>query len=326
MRHVAVGLAIVLAWLGCNGTLHAASFNCNQELSPVERMICTDDTLGAADESLAQAYSDLRGVAPEQIADQRQWIEQRNQCADVECVSALYLDRIEELEQRLTRHRRGVEASPPDTTSTAQFPAATPSPPTNATAPSAAGVTVDTTPSNRPMSVKQKIENEQLQLAALGFVLFMAVIVILGGMRKIVICYDLKDFAWSFGWVLALIGSSIGASMLYPEGQTEPTLTGMIVTALMGMTALACIVMVFVNAIRYNRSIVVGVIVGTFKLIFGLAFVILVWGAIQPNHGRRGSGGSFALLAILALVFYGLYRATINGPEVYQQKGWPEPA
>ena len=82
----------------------AASFDCARAAARVERMICADISLSRLDDEMAQAYGQMRAA---QSADagagawlkktQREWIRQRNACAEPACVREAYVARIEEV-------------------------------------------------------------------------------------------------------------------------------------------------------------------------------------------------------------------------------------
>jgi hypothetical protein len=79
------------------------SFTCGVSgLTPLERAICSNDTLADLDSQLASVF----GVQKDRLStaavallvqSQRQWIKQRDQCVHYECVVAMYRARIEAL-------------------------------------------------------------------------------------------------------------------------------------------------------------------------------------------------------------------------------------
>ena len=79
------------------------SFNCQRARTRVERMICGDAYLGRLDRQMAQAYAALQTrLHSSQLrtlrADQRSWLADRNACVSVSCLTAVYEDRINELD------------------------------------------------------------------------------------------------------------------------------------------------------------------------------------------------------------------------------------
>jgi tetratricopeptide (TPR) repeat protein len=76
----------------------AASFNCEKADTKIEKMICGDAELSKLDEKLNAAYrtasSDEKQAASIKQA-QRQWINDRNNCADADCVKRAYVAQLQ---------------------------------------------------------------------------------------------------------------------------------------------------------------------------------------------------------------------------------------
>lgn len=106
-----------IAWLLVLGVVsvaaHAASFDCAKARRPVERAICSDAKLSAADSSMSVAYrNDLSRLSSNSVGllrvDQVQWLAYVQQVCRVnvpattrakaaECLKPLYADRIKQL-------------------------------------------------------------------------------------------------------------------------------------------------------------------------------------------------------------------------------------
>lgn len=81
-------------------TAHAASFNCDQASTKVEKLICSNTQISKLDEELSSAYKNA--LAKENNSqqlknEQRAWIKKRNSCIDSECLIIEYKRRISEL-------------------------------------------------------------------------------------------------------------------------------------------------------------------------------------------------------------------------------------
>jgi uncharacterized protein YecT (DUF1311 family) len=79
---------------------YAASFDCANATTPIERKICADPVISAMDEMLAKVYSQtLKGVGDcnDLAGSQEAWLIRRNGCKDTGCVQRAYEDRISEL-------------------------------------------------------------------------------------------------------------------------------------------------------------------------------------------------------------------------------------
>lgn len=88
---------IVLGWLGLSLTAHAASFDCAKASTKVEKLICGDAALSKLDVELNAAYK--TALQDEKQADtvkqaQKQWMKERNGCADAACVKGAYEARL----------------------------------------------------------------------------------------------------------------------------------------------------------------------------------------------------------------------------------------
>ncbi|WP_130471465.1 lysozyme inhibitor LprI family protein [Candidatus Magnetaquicoccus inordinatus] len=77
-----------------------ASFDCGKAQTGIEKLICSDSKLAAADLALGERYSQVRRAAADKEAVQRQqmqWLKQvRNQCSSVQCLLQVYEQRLQE--------------------------------------------------------------------------------------------------------------------------------------------------------------------------------------------------------------------------------------
>lgn len=82
---------------------YAASYNCANTATKIERMICNDKLLSLKDEQLDEIYQNVLNIPKyktEQKAKQRQWIKSvRDICTDSSCLNTVYNDRILELQE-----------------------------------------------------------------------------------------------------------------------------------------------------------------------------------------------------------------------------------
>lgn len=85
----------------------AASFDCSRASTNIEKAICAEPALSAADSKLASLYTRLLNAAGDPTAatefksQQKLWLKDRNVCSDAECLQAKYASRISELENYL---------------------------------------------------------------------------------------------------------------------------------------------------------------------------------------------------------------------------------
>jgi uncharacterized protein len=97
------GMKCILALLGLLALAlpaQAASFDCAKAGTKVEKLICGDAVLSKLDDELSVSY---KGALQDHTkADaikqsQKQWLRERNNCKDAECVKAVYRNREREL-------------------------------------------------------------------------------------------------------------------------------------------------------------------------------------------------------------------------------------
>lgn len=335
MRAVLAAAVLSAATVGA----HAASFDCSRASSTVEHQVCEDPTLSAADESMSESFRALREKDPVLVADQSEWLAERDRCSTVECLSAAYLARIDQLDARrrtaATPTPLPAETAPPapdsPVASTAGHKAApasdTPTASTNQKPPAGGSAAPKPKTPSKPQSLEERAQSEAFQLVVLGIVLFLLTMLVLGANHRVVIYYDLMDFTWSFSWVLSLaVAIFVGGALLHKDGSSDPTLTGMIVISLGTITAIFSFIKVFWNSVKYNRSLPTGLIVGLFKIIFGVTFLLFLALASQTDQRQRRRRTNWVVAAVSAFLVVVLYRSAINGPEVYARRGWPPPA
>ena len=83
-------------------SIQGASFNCSKASNIVESLICKDSILSKKDEQMARLYKKAMSELPRSMqkglrGDQRNWISERDNCEDRECLEYQYSRRIYEL-------------------------------------------------------------------------------------------------------------------------------------------------------------------------------------------------------------------------------------
>ncbi|MCL1570875.1 lysozyme inhibitor LprI family protein [Xanthomonas nasturtii] len=111
----AVGLLLGGALVLSTGGAWAASFDCKQATTPVEKRVCAVPALGLLDEQLDESYQALMHTAPRATVaslreQQRAWLRQRNACAQDakpdECLQRSLTTRAEVLAKALTAQQQ----------------------------------------------------------------------------------------------------------------------------------------------------------------------------------------------------------------------------
>ena len=76
---------------------------------------------------------------------------------------------------------------------------------------------------------------------------------------------------------------------------------------------------------QHNRNITLGLLIGVFKIITGLLFILIALGYLfgKSSSESENSSGMGALIIILFLgIFVWIAVKLINGEEVYRKKEW----
>jgi uncharacterized protein YecT (DUF1311 family) len=81
---------------------YAVSFDCTKAGSVVEKVVCSNETIGQLDGLLSATYRERSdpqfGTDPAIMkAAQRDWLKKRNACQDAACIERAYRDRIKDL-------------------------------------------------------------------------------------------------------------------------------------------------------------------------------------------------------------------------------------
>ena len=85
------------------------------------------------------------------------------------------------------------------------------------------------------------------------------------------------------------------------------------------------VIFTFKLSIQYNRNFPLGVLLGVFKIITGLLFILIALGYLfgKSSSESENSSGMGALTIILFLgIFVWIAVKLINGEEVYRIKEW----
>ncbi|MEI7613563.1 MAG: lysozyme inhibitor LprI family protein [Betaproteobacteria bacterium] len=312
------------------------SFDCDRASNQIEEMICSDDELSTLDAQLSKKYLSLRatGPNPENLrTHQRAWaLIIRNACDDSDCLRRAYKDRIRSLSSGgagTADHAAMAEGPAPNVSTTGSKPvdllekesteAATGylkvpqfgtdlgnSPPNNIIN-TASGSGSEWTP----------WEKRFTKIIILAAIASLVGLIFLGMTGKVVIFYDWKDFRTSlyifFSGLLGLILSAI----FYDD-----------ITAVWVILSLSALAIIYFSiqtirlSILYNRNIIVGVIVGVFKMFMALFSILFVLGKLGDVSSKSSSGGLRVFSALVLAVFAWFLYQMINGERVYAEKGW----
>lgn len=133
--------------------------------------------------------------------------------------------------------------------------------------------------------------------------------------NRVVIFYDWVDFGKTLLIFVSLVVSAL--LILYFDGDW-------LMQALFGgaaiLVAVYYMVYTFKSSISHNSSVVIGLFVGFFKILFSLIMAILVLGKFSDFKNNNKSGGD-KLAALIFLAFFGfLTYLFVNGDRVEQRR------
>lgn len=121
-----VGLVVALLGMWVTALpAQAASFDCGKAATKVEMLICSDSAISKLDEDLAAAYK--TALHDEKQAEairqaQKQWLKERNGCADAACVKRAYETRQSSLNSRVIFGAKQNDSTPTGQAKVAQTP------------------------------------------------------------------------------------------------------------------------------------------------------------------------------------------------------------
>lgn len=323
-------------------TIASPSFDCLKASSGSERLICSNVELVAADARLAHVYKNaLSGSADKGKLkrEQNMWrISKRDACSDAECILNTYNSRMTELEALVEQTQQETIAAPAaqdlvasEVAPVAQVPSLQPLVPetgdisTSASTPikaAAAAVQVPTLESSTPVAdstraIAPSWEDRLVKIALISAVVAFVLLLIAGMTNTVVIWYDWADFMISlsiflsgfFGFILVLIFSN------------DPVIDNVMVV----ITVLAVVgfsIQTMRLSIKHNSNLLIGIIVGIFKISLAVFSIFFVLGKFQTifNDSKASNSTKFLAIAMLG-VFAWILKRLINGERVYEKKG-----
>ena len=156
-----------------------------------------------------------------------------------------------------------------------------------------------------------------LAFAAVGIGLLIA-----GATKKVVVYYDGADMAVSaFGVILPFVALWMFSSTPF-ESTAFNWMFHWFLSPITGIAGLVCVVCSFRSACHHNRSAALGVFVGVFKVVFVALTIMVILGQIGKMVDDKVSVKDKVLAVIFLAIIGAVAKAMINGPEVYQAKGW----
>ena len=169
------------------------------------------------------------------------------------------------------------------------------------------------------------ISAEDLQKILIIFLCLLTAGILIGGLcNKLVIYYDAADVG---GSLLAVILPFIGLLLSSPEIELfDADIFNQIIRNGLGpiiiLIGLIFLLKNFISSIKHNRSIMIGLLVGLYKIAFLLFSVFAIVGYFSKVTGRRSASRDILIATLLFFGFRVIAYAMINGERVYLEKGW----
>ena len=154
------------------------------------------------------------------------------------------------------------------------------------------------------------------------FASFIALLV--GGMtNRFVVFYDTKDLMWTLSPFVSLVVGSMVASTFVPQGgQFSDSILAIIFVAAGIMGAVYGAYRIFLESMNHN-GLVIGLIVGFFKVFVAILAAILTIGYLQKifSSSPQISLGKRAVAAVFLAGLLWLVSKLVNGEAYYTSRG-----
>ena len=334
----------------------AEGIDCAVPNGDVERLICNDPELFEMDARLSIVASQKSAESPYFEANQNSWLVTRDRCEDRECLVGLYSQRIRFLlpasaESELVTNEPDAHPNDFEPTDGIQMDVSTPEGFTPVDAeeleahenmvaqaqdiPQAAPLQSAPT---APVATANHIQlwstpaGKSVLLLFVGLISAVLFLILLSALGVVVCYFDAPDFGWSLAPAAAALVTALTAWAL-ADGTNNSLNSAQTIALVLGSLVASCFTLVSITkAIRYNRSIVAGVVIGFFKV--GIAPLMVF--SLLANDGRRYSAGYYRYTiearqqranAARSFVILGfLWLWLVNGERVYERKGWTLPS
>jgi len=171
------------------------------------------------------------------------------------------------------------------------------------------------------------MEDLQTTIAVAVVIAFISTL-IAGATNKIVIYFNVGDFLVSFmPWGSIFIGLIL-VNLYQHEGKVDfNALSG--IQSFIWYASLSLSVVFFIWSMKlsvtHNRSLVLGLFVGLFKILSALLGVLVLISQINQMFSDNSSTKNDLLAMLVFGVFIWLGNKLINGEQVYLEKGWDLP-
>jgi hypothetical protein len=195
--------------------------------------------------------------------------------------------------------------------------------------PQLADMNISNTAHNNVTTVQLSM-NDKIVVTIFILIVAIYVVMLLVGMAgKAVVYYDEADLVISLlPWLIFFVTLIIG-EIYQPTEQDlnseKMLLIQKIVWYMGGVLAFGFSVWSIVLSIRYNKSVLLGLPYGIFKLLSGLIGVLVLISQVFTMKNEKTKRKDFWFAILVFGAFWWLGKKLINGKKVYREKGWSLP-
>jgi hypothetical protein len=168
-----------------------------------------------------------------------------------------------------------------------------------------------------------EINSDVVTMAWIAIALVAIGLLIAGATKNVVIYYNGKDMLNSFLSVFLFFAVFVMANMKPFESDEFNWVFQWLFTPIIALICIYSLIMNFIKAVKHNRSILLGLVIGLFKIIFISLIGAVIIDRILIITNKGNSNKTKVSSAVFLFVFIFLAHAMINGHKVYEKRNWP---
>ncbi len=153
---------------------------------------------------------------------------------------------------------------------------------------------------------------------------YVIAVIILGAKSKVVVFYNFKDFLYTF----MIFGSMlIGHLLIIYYGldslqEQKYSFIQNIIYYIAAIFSVCFAIKSFYNGIKYNKSVLIGIFIYAFRVLFSFFIVIILVGHIGKILDKKTDIKDSAIVMSFFMLFLFLYAIMVNGEDVYYDRNW----
>lgn len=169
----------------------------------------------------------------------------------------------------------------------------------------------------------------EFQITVLSVIISIYIVIfVLGVKHKIVIYFDVKDLMISlvpwlsiaFAFMTAKVYNFVEGNIDFESVNNIPTTVIILIGVI--TSYIFFIWTIILSIIHNNDNILLGILIGIFKIISGILGLLILISQIFVEEDEKSIRKKFNFLVSMFSVFIWLRQRLINGKKVYKDKGW----